>query len=151
MREFDLWYYVCDWNHFSESFIEKYTDEIDCDELSFARLLSESFIEKHSDKLNWKFISKCQELSKEFVMKYIDKRDFDGLKKNIFFDFKFDLKYYKVTLKEIECCICHEKTKTQTIKCDHNVCSRCITHKSIINKMKCRLCRKKLDSRTEFV
>jgi hypothetical protein len=151
VRQFYLWNYLYEDQHVSESFIEKYIDEIDCEELSFDMLLSESFIEKHSDKLSWRFISECQELSKEFVMKHIDKIHINELKKNIFIDFKIDVKYYKETDEEMECCICYNKTKTQTIKCNHDICPKCITHKSIINTMKCPYCRQKLESRIEFV
>jgi hypothetical protein len=151
VRQFNFWDYICEWRHISESFLDKYIDEIDCEEISFNRLVSESFIEKHSDKLSWKFISECQELSKEFVIKHMDKIHINKLKKNIFIDFKIDVKYYKETDEEMECCICYNKTKTQTIKCNHDICPRCITHKSIINTMKCPYCRQKLESRIEFV
>jgi hypothetical protein len=111
-------------------------------------LLSESFIERHSDKLSWNFISECQKLSEEFIIKHIDKIDMEGLKKNIFIEFKIDIKYLTEENEESDCCIMYEKTKLRTIKCNHVICQSCF--EMLTNKRKCPYCRQKLESKIEF-
>ena len=73
--------YKFDWDIFlklqklSESFIEKYIDNVNWRHISIYQKLSEDFIEKHCDEVNWNCISRYQTLSEEFIEKYIDKVD----------------------------------------------------------------------------
>src|SRR5574343_423060 len=75
--------YEFDWDHIlinqklSESFIEKYSNKVDCKCISEYQTLSEEFIGKHKDKVNWYLISQYQKLSEEFIEKHINKINWD--------------------------------------------------------------------------
>ena len=59
----------------SESFIEKFQDEVDWESVSIYQQLSEDFIKKFKDKVNWEGISYFQKLSEEFIIKFQDRID----------------------------------------------------------------------------
>lgn len=54
----------------SESFIERYIDNIDLDIVSEHQVLSQKFIEKYIDKLDKNIIFRYQSLSEEFMLNY---------------------------------------------------------------------------------
>jgi len=67
------WIYISEYQKLSESFIEKHQDKVDWYCISICQKLSESFIEKHKDKVNWYYISKYQKLSESFIERFRNK------------------------------------------------------------------------------
>lgn len=67
------WEYISYNEKLSESFIEKYIDELDIYFISAYQKLSELFIESHINKLDIDLISKYQKLSESFIEKHFDK------------------------------------------------------------------------------
>ncbi len=67
----------------SEQFIEKHIDKIDLKDIAYDKImLSDSFIEKYKNELNWNWLSEIWNLSHEFILNYIEKINFKRLKCN---------------------------------------------------------------------
>ena len=71
-KEID-WFYVSIYYNLSESFMEKFQNEVYFQGISKYQVLSESFIEKYKDRLDWFFVSSFQKLSESFIEKHKDK------------------------------------------------------------------------------
>lgn len=66
----------------SETFIDKYKDELSWAEICQHQKLSSAFMENHLEYLEFAFVSRYQKLDAEFVSKHFDKLDYDWLLKN---------------------------------------------------------------------
>lgn len=73
----DDWKYIPIYYELSESFIEKYKDEVCWENISHFQKLSENFIEKFHHKINWFYVSSYQKLSKNFIEEFQDKINWD--------------------------------------------------------------------------
>jgi hypothetical protein len=75
------WDDISQYQQLSESFIEKYKNKVNWFRISEYQRLSEPFIEKWQNILNWDYISMYQNLSEPFIEKYKDKVDWDIISK----------------------------------------------------------------------
>ena len=69
-KDFVNWNDISRCQHLSESFIEKYKNLVNWFCISKYQYLSEDFIEDHKGLLDWRSISKYQHLSESFIEKY---------------------------------------------------------------------------------
>jgi Txe/YoeB family toxin of Txe-Axe toxin-antitoxin module len=75
----DHWKKICSTFWLSEELIDKYSDRLNWDEVSFHQKLNYAAIDKYADKLNWKYVSQYQKLSEELIDKYSSKVDWSHI------------------------------------------------------------------------
>lgn len=63
----------------SEDFIAKYKAWVDWETICGRQTLSETFIETHIEHIDWLYVSLCQTLSEEFIDKYHKKVSWKGI------------------------------------------------------------------------
>lgn len=97
------WYRLCKEYKLSESFITKYQDKLDQNNISCFQNLSEDFIIKHKDKLNWRWISRKENLSINFVKEFKNKLEWyyisqwKNLSEEFIREFKNELDWSKIS------------------------------------------------------